>query len=51
MEMEPKYVDVIVTRWQKFTGKQATHEETGRTFDDLAAERLGTTLRVPDVAA
>jgi hypothetical protein len=26
--------------WQQFTGKQATHEDTGRTFDDLAAERL-----------
>ena len=40
MEMQGKYVDVIVRRWQDFTGKRATLEGDGRTFDDLAAERL-----------
>jgi DNA modification methylase len=35
MELDPKYVDVIVKRWQKFTGKQAVHEETGKTFDEM----------------
>lgn len=39
MELDPKYVDVIVKRWQEFTGKQATLESDGRTFADLAAER------------
>jgi hypothetical protein len=33
MELDPKYVDVIVLRWQQLTGKQAT-DENGRTFDD-----------------
>lgn len=38
MELDPKYVDVIVRRWQEFTGKQATHEATGATFDEVAAD-------------
>ena len=32
MELDPKYVDVIVKRWQDFTGKRATHAETGKEF-------------------
>ena len=35
MEIEPSYVDVIIKRWQDFTGKQATHEETGKTFNEI----------------
>lgn len=34
MELEPKYCDVIVKRWQDFTGQKATLESTGQTFDD-----------------
>ncbi len=33
MELDPKYCDVIVKRWQDFTGQQAVHAETGETFD------------------
>jgi DNA modification methylase len=32
MEMDPKYVDVIVKRWQDFTGRKAVHQETGKEF-------------------
>jgi DNA modification methylase len=32
MELDPKYCDVIVQRWQEFTGKIATHAETGQPF-------------------
>jgi DNA modification methylase len=32
MELDPNYCDVIVRRWQKFTGKQATLGEGGETF-------------------
>lgn len=40
MELDPRYVDVIIKRWQDFTGKRATLEGDGRTFDELAAERV-----------
>jgi len=35
MELDPKYCDVIVTRWQDFTGQKAVHEATGKTFDEM----------------
>ena len=40
MEIEPRYCDVIVERWQTFSGQQALLDGDGRTFDELAAERL-----------
>lgn len=44
VDLEPVYVDVIVQRWQQFTGKQATfrkeaHVDDGKTFDEVAAAR------------
>lgn len=39
MELDPKYCDVIVKRWQDFTGKKAALESTGQTFDDVEAGR------------
>ena len=39
VELNPAYVDVAVTRWQDFTGQQATLEATGQTYDELQAER------------
>ena len=36
MELDPKYVDVIVKRWQDFTGKEAVHAETGKTFNAIS---------------
>jgi len=35
MELDPKYVDVIVKRWQDFTGKEAVLESTGQTFNEV----------------
>ena len=32
MELDPRYCDVIVKRWQQFTGKTATLEATGEPF-------------------
>ena len=37
IELDPKYVDVIVRRWQDWTGKQATREADGAPFDDQVA--------------
>jgi site-specific DNA-methyltransferase (adenine-specific) len=35
MELDPKYCDVIVKRWQQFTGKKAILEQTGQTYEEL----------------
>ena len=35
MELDPKYCDVIIKRWQDFTGKIATHAETGQPFAEV----------------
>lgn len=40
IEIDPAYVDVAVRRWQKRTGKEAVHVQTGRTFSVLADEIL-----------
>lgn len=32
MELDPKFADVIVRRWQSFTGRRAVHQESGRHF-------------------
>ena len=37
MELDPKYVDVIVRRWQDWTGKQATRESDGELFDNASS--------------
>jgi DNA modification methylase len=36
MELDPRYCDVIVKRWQQFTGKTATLEATGERFPENA---------------
>lgn len=40
IELNPAYVDVIVRRWQAFTGREAVLEATGQTFAACATERL-----------
>ncbi len=39
MEIDPRYVDVAVLRWQRFTGQQAVLQGDPRTFDEIALER------------
>jgi DNA modification methylase len=39
LELHPPYVDAIVRRWQKFTGNNAVHSQSGRAFDELEQER------------
>jgi len=36
MELDPKYVDVIVKRWEDFTGQKAVLEATGEPFKAAA---------------
>lgn len=38
LEIEPRYVDVAIRRWQTLTGKEAVHE-SGKTWRQMAAER------------
>ncbi len=41
IELDPKYVDVIVQRWQQLSGKTATLDDDGRAFDAIKQERAG----------
>ena len=40
MELDEKYVDVIIKRWEEFTGKKATHIESGKTYEELKGGRI-----------
>jgi len=35
MEIDPIYCDVIIKRWQEYTGNQAIHAESGKPYDEL----------------
>ena len=39
IELDPKYLDVIVMRWQSLTNQKATLDGDGRSFDEIAEER------------
>src|SRR5579863_2037283 len=40
LEIDPKYADCIVRRYQEYTGEKATLDADGRTFDEIALERV-----------
>jgi DNA modification methylase len=39
IELDPLYVDLAISRWQKRTGENAIHVRTGATFNALAAAK------------
>jgi len=39
LEIDPRYVDVTVARWQQMSGQAAVLEGNGRTFEQVRAER------------
>ena len=39
LELEPRFVDVAIKRWQAFARKDAVHAESGLTFDEIASQR------------
>lgn len=41
MEFDPRFADVIVRRWQAFTGQKAKHAITGLTFGEMSKDRKG----------
>jgi DNA modification methylase len=47
MELDPKYVDVIVQRWQDYTGNKVVLDGEDRIFDDLKAQRQKSSAATP----
>jgi len=41
MEIDPRYVDTIVRRWQAFTRNAAIHSQSGRSFAEIEEEVAG----------
>ena len=39
IELEPKYCDVIIRRWQEFTGREAKLESDGKSYNEVAGAR------------
>jgi DNA modification methylase len=39
LELDAKYIDVVIQRWQTLAGKKATLDGDGRTFEEIAEER------------
>jgi DNA modification methylase len=39
VDIDPRYVDVSVRRWQQITGRQATLADDGRTFEQIESTR------------
>jgi hypothetical protein len=48
MELEPRYVDVAVKRWQAFTGKSACLLSDGRSFAQVSVARLSNQNGAPN---
>lgn len=44
IELDPRYVDTAVRRWQRLTGQQAIHAMTGHAFDAIAEARTAVDL-------
>ena len=41
LEIDPRYVDVAVKRWQTYTGKAAVLAATGSTFEEISEKHTG----------
>ena len=51
MELDPKYVDVIVERWQKVSGKEAKLDGGDKSFGDVQLQRNRTSAKSAEPAA
>lgn len=47
IEIDPRYVDVAVRRWQNFTGKTAVLDETASSFEEIAEQRNADVTTAP----
>jgi hypothetical protein len=48
LELDPLHVDLVIRRWQRFTGLRARHSATGRYFDELEVEAARNEKRTAD---
>jgi len=48
IDLDPRYVDVIVKRWQGYTGRAAVLEKDGLEFEQIAFERSEFSTEPPD---
>jgi DNA modification methylase len=39
IEIDPVYVDVAIRRWQNYTGEAAVYAQTGKRFNEVAAQK------------
>lgn len=46
LEYDPAYCDTIIARWEAFTGKRATLEADGRTFEEVTLQRQSAGARL-----
>jgi len=51
LELDPRYVDVAIRRWERLTGQKAVHAETRLTMDELAEARGVSAVSLPDGSA
>ena len=51
IEIERRFVDVAIRRWQAFSRKDAIHAETGLSFEEIATERATVSASEPVAAA
>ena len=49
VEIEPAYGDLAIRRWQKLTGRDAVHAESGHSFNEIASGTSGETSEAPGV--
>jgi len=40
LDIDPRYVDVAIRRWQAFTGRDAIHIDSGRTFEEIVGGQV-----------
>lgn len=50
VEIDPRYCDVTIRRWQALTGQQAVLADTGEKFDAVVDRRTGTAVEADDAA-
>ena len=51
LDIDSRYVDLVVKRWENLTGNQANLEGDGRTFQEVAAERGSSVEEVQDAVS